>query len=289
MDPTLCVVLHDVAPATWPACRRVIDAVGEVAPVPLTLLAVPRYHGAPRSVAFDSLLTERHECGDELSLHGYTHRDDSTVHGPIDFLRRRFYTAGEGEFADLSREAALQRLVAGMRWFQANGWPLHGFVAPAWLLGRGAWQALEMVPLQYTSTLRRIHALPQRQSLVAPSIVYSTRSAWRRLASWGWNRLHDRHLQRRTLVRFELHPHDADHAWLRRSWQAMLAQHLEYRRAATVTEFVRQWQESLSAPTQPMAYHHPRGDAAAAVLQNSASTPTAMSPPIAAPATTSLG
>lgn len=289
MDPTLCVVLHDVAPATWPACRRVIDAVGEVAPVPLTLLAVPRYHGAPRSVAFDSLLTERHECGDELALHGYTHRDDSPVRGPIDLLRRRFYTAGEGEFADLSREAALQRLLAGMRWFQTNGWPLNGFVAPAWLLGRGAWQALEMVPLQYTSTLNRICALPQRQALAAPSIVYSTRAGWRRVVSWGWNRMLDRRLQRRVLVRFELHPHDADHPYLRRSWQHMLARHLEYRRATTVAEFVRLWQESLSAHTEPMAYHHGSDASANAALQNSASTPTAINPPIAAPATTSLG
>ena len=285
MEPRLCVVLHDVAPATWAACRRVIDAVGEVAPVPLTLLAVPRYHGAPRSLAFDSRLTERHEGGDELALHGYTHHDDGRPRGPLDLMMRRIYTAGEAEFAALPREAALQRLVAGARWFQANGWPLHGFVAPAWLLGRDAWAALEALPLQYTSTLRCIYALPRRQALHAPSIVYSTRAAWRRVGSLCWNTLSGRRLQRRALVRFELHPHDADHGYLRRSWQRLLAEQLQYRRAETVTDFVRQWQESLSTPTGPMAGLPPPE----APLQNSASTPKAINAPIPAPASTSLG
>src|SRR5690606_449916 len=125
----------------------------------------------------------------------------------------------------------------------ANGWPLHGFVAPAWLLGRGAWAALEALPLQYTSTLRHLHALPQRQRLHAPGLTYSTRAAWRRVVSLCWNSLQAQRLSRRVLVRLELHPHDADHAYLRRSWQRILAEQLQCRRATTVTDFVRAWQE----------------------------------------------
>ena len=37
---TLCVSIHDVAPATWPDCQRVIAAVHAVAPIPLTLLVL---------------------------------------------------------------------------------------------------------------------------------------------------------------------------------------------------------------------------------------------------------
>ena len=43
---SLCVVVHDVAEARRGGCERVIAAVREVAPVPLTLLAVPRFHHA---------------------------------------------------------------------------------------------------------------------------------------------------------------------------------------------------------------------------------------------------
>ena len=40
----LCVSIHDVAPATWTDCRRVIAAVHAVAPIPLTLLVVPTFY-----------------------------------------------------------------------------------------------------------------------------------------------------------------------------------------------------------------------------------------------------
>ncbi|PPE69790.1 polysaccharide deacetylase family protein [Caldimonas thermodepolymerans] len=284
MDPRLCIVLHDVAPTTWAACCRVLDAVGELTPGPLTLLAVPRHHGAPRSLAFDTQLTVRLEAGDELALHGYTHRDDGRPLGPVDWLMRRCYTAGEGEFAALGHEAALQRLVAGARWFQANGWPLHGFVAPAWLLGRGAWSALRAMPLlRYTATLRHLHALPQGPALAAPSVVYSTRAAWRRATSVAWNAWQGRWMQQALLVRFELHPHDADHAAVRRSWQQLLARELAYRRVVTVAGFVDAWLDGL----RPAAAGVPGGGAGAG--QNSASTPNAINAPMPAPASTSLG
>lgn len=256
MEPSLCVVLHDVSPVTWAACQRVIDAVGEVAPVPMTLLAVPRYHGAPRDPAFEDLLTRRCECGDELALHGYTHLDDSRPSGVVDALRRRWYTAGEGEFASLRADDAAGRLLAGARWFQENGWPLYGFVAPAWLMSPGTWEALALLPLTYTATLRRLYALPRRHMLTSQSIVYSTRARWRRATSLMWNRaLHHAGQDAQMLVRFELHPHDADYPIIRRSWQRLLAWHLQYRRAYTVADFVRQWQGSLDVPTAPMTYH----------------------------------
>lgn len=280
MDSSLCVVLHDVSPVTWPACQRVIDAVGEVGPVPLTLLAVPRYHGASPEASFDDQLSRRCECGDELALHGYTHRDDGRPAGVVDALRRRWYTAGEGEFAALPADEALRRLRAGAQWFRERGWPLFGFVAPAWLMSAGTWQALAMLPLTYTATLRRLYALPApaasnasrprpriggwgrtaalpaRQVLTSQSIVYSTRASWRRATSLVWNRaLHHAGQDSQLLVRFELHPHDADYPAIRRSWQRLLAWHLQYRRAYTVAEFVRHWQGRLDLPTAPMAYH----------------------------------
>ena len=51
MKPALCVVVHDVADARLAGCERVLAAVREVAPVALTLLAVPRFHHAAPTVA----------------------------------------------------------------------------------------------------------------------------------------------------------------------------------------------------------------------------------------------
>jgi uncharacterized protein len=188
----LCVSIHDVAPRTFGACQRIAQAVREVDPAcPLTLLVVPRYHGDDSlPPEFLSWLESRRARGDELALHGYTHLDDGEPpRGVQERLRRQTYTAGEGEFAALAREEAAKRIECGRRWFAQHGWTPSGFVAPAWLLSRGAWQALEEAGFQYTTTLTRFHALNPRASIRAPSIVYSTRSAVRRRASCVWNRV----------------------------------------------------------------------------------------------------
>ena len=54
------------------------------------------------------------------------------------------------------------------------------------------------------------------------------------------------------LARFELHPNDADHGHLRRAWQRLLFEQLQERRAVTMAEFVREWQERRG--TEPMTY-----------------------------------
>lgn len=241
MRPTrrLVVVLHDAAPATWADCERVRECVREIAPLPITWLAVPRYHGAARDARFEAALDAALARGDELALHGFTHRDEGLPQGAIDRLRRRFYTAGEGEFAALSRGAAAHRIALGRRWFEACGWPLAGFVAPAWLMSPGTLEALDAQGFEYTCTLSRIVSLASRTSLHSQAIVYSTRAAWRRAASLGWNAALAQLQRARPLLRFELHPRDARHAPVRRSWMRLLEAALREREATTLREAAR--------------------------------------------------
>ena len=241
-DSSLCVVLHDVADATLGACARLIRAIDEVAPVPLTLLAVPRYHHAEPSPQLERWIGERSRGGDEIALHGWTHLDEGVPRNRIDSLRRRHYTRNEGEFWDLDAGEATRRLQAGIDWFERNGWPLRGFVAPAWLLGPGAWQALGETRFAYTSTLRHIHPLPNAGRITSQSIVYSTSSAWRRQSSALWARLVARALRANPVLRLELHPRDADHPIVRRSWQRLLERQLREREALTVAQIVERWQ-----------------------------------------------
>jgi predicted deacetylase len=235
----VAVVLHDVAPSTLAACERLRRCVHEIAPVPLTWLAVPRYHGAPRDTAFEAALGERLVQGDELALHGWSHRDEGSARGTLDRWRRTVYTAGEGEFAALSQAEARRRLRDGRAWFEAQHWPLHGFVAPAWLTSAGTWAALDELGFGYACTLSRLVALPSRRSLHAQSLVYSTRAAWRRALSLGWNAAVARVERSRPLLRFELHPSDAEHAAVRRSWMRLLAAALREREAVTLSQAVR--------------------------------------------------
>jgi len=111
--PAYAVSLHDVAPDTWPQCERLLALCDRHA-VPVTLLVVPRYHhGAAIDEApeFARALRARVARGDDVVLHGYYHRDDSrAARGPVEWLRRRFYTASEGEFDALEESVARERL-----------------------------------------------------------------------------------------------------------------------------------------------------------------------------------
>lgn len=178
--PCLSVSIHDVAPHTWPACERLIEAVRAVAPIPLTLLVVPDYHRRAVSdpVGFRHRLDGRLGQGDELALHGYNHLDEAPR---ATTWRERYwrevFTLQEGEFAALSAQEARWRLRCGLAWFAQRGWPVEGFVPPAWLMGRESWCAVTQLPFRYMTTLRHFHLLPECRALYAPTLAYSTRNA----------------------------------------------------------------------------------------------------------------
>lgn len=213
------VAVHDCAFATQDACVRLTERLDHIGPLPLTLLISPRWHRKGSDPRFERWVESRLARGDELVLHGLTHLDDGDPpRDPLDWLRRRVYTAGEAEFAALDEHESLRRLRAGLHWFNERQWPVRGFVAPAWLLGAGAWSVLRRPLFDYTCTLSRLVALPERDHLVparalpAWSIVYSTRSAWRRVVSVRWNDWLARRAEAAPLLRLELHPGDVAHA-----------------------------------------------------------------------------
>ncbi|MDL5033830.1 polysaccharide deacetylase family protein [Pelomonas sp. APW6] len=232
----LAAVIHDVAPETWSRCRILVAALEGLGIAPLSLLVVPHYHGGPRNVAFERWLLQRAALGDELVLHGYDHRDPLTPQGPAQRWLRRVYTAGEGEFAALDHDEALRRLRAGRDWMGSLGVRPAGFVAPAWLMSRGTWEALREQPLRYTCTLREVTLLPQGPSLRCTAQVWSSRSAWRRAASIAWNGALRRLQSDRLLLRLELHPADAGHASTWASWRDVAIAAMGQRRQAVRLE-----------------------------------------------------
>lgn len=240
--PALCLSLHDVAPATWPECRRLLRMLDGIGPLPVTLLAVPDYHqGGPleRDRAFLSAMEARLARGDEVALHGYYHLDrGQSPAGPLEWLRRRIYTAGEGEFAALAEAEAAALLERGLALMGRLGWPVVGFVAPAWLLGGGARAALTRFPLRYTTTRRGIYRLPDWRETRAPSLVYSVRAGWRRALSRGWNARLFRGQRTRPLLRISLHPADARHPEVIAHWRRLIEAALENRRPLTKAQWI---------------------------------------------------
>ena len=245
--PALCVSIHDVAPATWKDCQRVIAAVQAVAPIPLTLLVVPRWHDLPDSQATDfyAQLNCLRNSGNELVLHGYTHLDA----GPpprnlLENFKRRVLTRSEGEFAALGAMAARQRIAAGLQWFAHQGWDTKGFIAPAWMMSEATMEVLTQTSLSYASSYGALIGLPHLQKLHAPALVYTARyalgdalvrTAISQLAAFQTRK-------KAALIRLGLHPADARNPATLAHMQRLIASLLPGRFAMTKSTFVQSWQ-----------------------------------------------
>jgi len=231
--PSLLLVLHDVAPQTWADYQPFVEAVDTLGNVPITWLVVPDFHKRNHLEAhpdFRQQLCQRLERGDELALHGFFHCDDgSPANNPRDWFMRRIYTH-EGEFYSLPREAALARLHEGIAMFERYHWPLHGFVAPAWLMSEGTRQALRQLPLSYTSDPQHLYRLPDFSAVDAPGLVWSARSAWRRGVSRFVSDQREQRWRQASVIRLGLHPVDMRHEFSRTYWLQTLKRLLEHGR-----------------------------------------------------------
>jgi len=218
---SLMLVLHDIAPETWPDYQPFVEAVDKIGGVPMTWLVVPDFHHRNplhRSPTFCRLLERRLARGDELALHGYYHADDGAPpRSPGAFFMRRIYTH-EGEFYGLDHRQALARLEQGLEVFERQAWPVAGFVAPAWLMSEGTRQALRQLPLSYTSDTQHLYRLPDFSAIDAPGLVWSARSAWRRGLSKVISDQREQRWRQAPVIRLGLHPVDMRHGFSRDYW-----------------------------------------------------------------------
>lgn len=264
----LCVSIHDVAPATWDECSRLAQAMREVAELPLTWLVVPAYHRAGGEPArMEAGLERALAQGDELALHGYTHLD-TAPRGPG--LSERFLRGSyshEGEFAALPADEAARRIQRGLDWFAERGWPVRGFVPPAWLMGEGAWQALRAFDFDYTTTFLRFHLLGagaggagapgSSGAVLSPSLVYAARNRTGRLASPLLADAVMLALARRPLIRLSLHPPDVRHPRLLRHAQATVERLLATHTAMTKAAFAHRLTSTVPSSLHRASGAHP--------------------------------
>ncbi len=212
----LVVSVHDVSPLTEAACDQMLAELVGVGVSRASLLVIPDHHGrAPvvRAPGFQRWLSRKVSEGHEPVLHGYRHLRTRRV-GENARTRwiTRVYTAGEGEFYDVTEGEAAALLSQGRRDLSFLSRTPAGFIAPAWLLGPEARRAVTAGGFRYTTTVNGVDRLPDEARTPSRSLVWSTRSLWRRAASRLWNAgLHER-LRREPLLRIGLHPPDVCHA-----------------------------------------------------------------------------
>lgn len=245
MTRAMCIEIHDVAPATWSRCARLLDAVDEAGGAPVTLLVVPDFHGrgcADADPAFVAAVDARLARGDEVALHGFAHRDDGPRPRSLpDWFRRRVRTLSEGEFAALPLDRARNLLIAGLETMHRVGWPVTGFVPPAWLLGPEALAALrgpEGAELAYVALRDRLLHLPGLCSQPTLTLSYAAFTAPRRWLSRPVLDLLARTAMRHAVVRLALHPVDADHPAVLAHWKALIARLLATHAPRTVASCV---------------------------------------------------
>jgi hypothetical protein len=209
----LLVSIHDVSPEFEPAVDQLYRQLIGLVRGPLAMLVVPDFwHKAPLAAApaFRAKLRAWSASGVEMLLHGWSHRDETPRHRGFAAFKGRHMTAGEGEFLGLSRDEAARRLRDGRAALEdAIGRPVTGFVAPAWLYGPGAREALAAEGFAVAEDHLRVWR-PRDGAIIArgPVISWASRSRARTAASLAFAALARRALAPLPTLRIAVHPGD---------------------------------------------------------------------------------
>ena len=238
----LVVSIHDVSPHTRAECEEIFAQLRELGLKSCSWLVVPDHHHRGHFLDdpdFCAWLCALEDADNEIVIHGYHHeRARRGADSLLDRFLTRIYTADEGEFYDLERTRALELVAQAQADFLQLGLRPEGFIAPAWLLSAAAEEALHAAGIQYTTRLREVRDLPSGRSYASQSLVWSTRSWWRRALSLLWNRALFRRLTDNPLLRVAIHPGDLGHPRIWRQIRYCVSQGLVQRLPFTYERWI---------------------------------------------------
>lgn len=209
----LLVSIHDVGPRF----EREVDILVErlerqIGAGKFAMLVVPDHwgeHPLASNRPYQARLRSYADSGAEIFVHGWFHRDQAEHSGMAQF-RARYMTASEGEFLGLSATEAARRMADGRALIEdAIGREVAGFIAPAWLYGAGAREALAHSGFALAEDHMRVWR-PDTGKIVArgPVITWASRSPVRTASSLAFAALARTALQMLPTVRIAVHPGD---------------------------------------------------------------------------------
>jgi uncharacterized protein len=256
MNPTekqLIISFHDLHPGSWETCRRFIEKSKQLGARNMTLLVIPQYHGqAPftENSTFVDWLKGLDQKDFDLCLHGYYHRAEAVRGNWYQRLMGNVYTTGEGEFYQLSKSQAEEKLAAGISLFTPNHLPVYGFTAPAWLVSAEAKAAIKDAGFLYNTLWDGVE-LPSLNTFVkAPTLVYSSRNAWRRVVSKWWINIFHKLNRNTHILRLAVHPIDFDYPDIEAHLYRVLEKALRSRTTSTYRDLIP---EDLRKPVSSQA------------------------------------
>ena len=238
----LFVSIHDVAPCFECEVGRLIELVKPYCDNRIALLVVPDHWARSPIVPgspFATRLRGWSDSGFEIFLHGYFHRDSADYARLADRFRSRWMTAGEGEFLGLARNLARERIERGRGLIESiTGRPIAGFIAPAWLYGQGALDALNDCAIPIAEDHFRVWSPASGKVLSrSPVITWASRTAARLRSSIAAASL----LRRLPMhdLRIGIHPADCRSPRLLKSIDATLRIASGSRRPAAYGELLK--------------------------------------------------
>ena len=209
----LLTSIHDVAPRFEGEVDRLFELVGRHVGERQAMLVVPDHWGDSPLVAgspFATRLRDWADRGVEMFLHGWFHRDLADYSDdPRARFKAQHLTAGEGEFLGLDRATARDRILRGRGLVEdVIGRPIAGFIAPAWLYGDGARQALADAGITLAEDHLRVwNPATGQRLLTSPVITWASRTP-RRLRSSLLLAAAVRRLPMPGVMRVGVHPPD---------------------------------------------------------------------------------
>lgn len=247
---TLVVSIHDVSPKTYMVVEEMLFELRALGVKQCSLLVIPNHHHMGWLEAFPLFVTwlkQKEKEGHEIVLHGlFHHRPPRLKESLFQRWITRCYTAGEGEFFDLSYEEARSKFREGRACLEKIGFSKKeelGFIAPAWLLSAAAEKALHDEGFFYTTRLGGVLDVTTEPSTYysSQSMVYSVRAGWRRLMSLCWNEFLFWLITRkkRALLRISLHPPDWHYPIIRNHALRLVRRALEKRVAVTYMIWIK--------------------------------------------------
>lgn len=210
---TLLASIHDVGPRFEREVDQLATLLSGILGGPrFAMLVVADHWGdAPlaQAPAFQRRLRAWSDAGVEMFVHGWFHKD-LAEHTGMAAIKARHMTASEGEFLGLSRAVAAQRMADGRRLIEdIIGRPVAGFIAPAWLYGPGAREALAASGFALAEDHFRVWQPASGKVLArGPVVTWASRSRGRQLSSLTFSALARTALQPLKVARLAVHPGD---------------------------------------------------------------------------------